>query len=72
MTEVEKNFIISESSNLEYNDMVQILVIVKRYGKEYIMEKSDGCRINLNKLPEEGVMQIYRFMKSIFDLDDDF
>jgi hypothetical protein len=72
MAEIEKNFILSESPNLEYDDLVEILVIAKRYGKDFIMEKGDGCRINLNKLPEDAVMQVYRYMKSTLELEDDY
>jgi hypothetical protein len=72
MAEIEKNFILAESSNLEYDSKVEILMIVKRYGEKYIMEKGDGCRVNLNKLPEDAVLQIYRYMKSILEMDDDY
>lgn len=72
MSETDKNFILSEALNLEPSDYVEILGIVKRYGKEYIMEKGDGCRINLNKLPEDAVMKIYRYMKTVLETDDDY
>ena len=72
MAEIEKNFILAESSNLEYDDKVSILAIVKRYGKQFIMEKGDGCRVNLNRLPEDAVLQIYRYMKITLEMDDDY
>ena len=72
MSEVEKNFVLSESPNLEYEDYIEILVITKRYGEEYIMEKGAGCYINLNKLPNDALMQIYHYMKSSLELDEDY
>jgi len=61
--DAEMNFILSESPNLDYEDRIEILIIVKQYGTENIIERKDGSRIRLNKLPEEAVIQIYNFMK---------
>jgi hypothetical protein len=61
--DAEKNFIISESPNLEAEDRIEILVIIKQHGIEHVIEKRDGCRIRLDKLPPEAVMQIYDYMR---------
>lgn len=66
----EINFILSESPNLDYDDRIEILIIVKQYGTEYIIEKKDGSRIRLNQLPEEAVMQIYDFMRRRLEITD--
>jgi len=68
--DAEKNFILSESPNLDYDDRVEILVIVKQHGIDYIIEKKDGCRIRLNKLPIEAIMQIYDFMRRRLEVVD--
>ncbi len=67
--EIEKEFIISESSNLDNDDRVEILMIVKRYDVKYVIEKKDGCRVRLDKLPEDAVMQIYDFMRRRLEID---
>jgi hypothetical protein len=68
--DAEKNFILSESPNLDYTDRVEILVIVKQHGIEHIIEKKDGCRIRLDKLPSDAVMQIYDFMRRRLEVNE--
>lgn len=66
----EVDFILSESPNLDYEDRIEILVIVKQYGTENIIERKDGSRIRLNKLPDEAVAQIYDFMRRRLETTD--
>ena len=68
--EIEKEFIVSESSNLDREDRIEILNIVKRYDIKFIKEKRDGSRVRLDRLPEDAVMQIYDFVRRRIEIGD--
>ena len=65
--DAEIDFILSESKNLVVQDRIEILIIVRQYGENFIIEKKDGCRIQLNKLPSEAILRIYDYMRRKFE-----
>jgi hypothetical protein len=68
--EAEIDFILSESKNLAVQDRIEILIIVRQYGENYIIEKKDGSRIQLTKLPTEAILRIYDYMRRKFETND--
>lgn len=68
--DAEIDFILSESKNLSVQDRIEILTIIQQYGNNYIIEKKDGCRILLNKLPSEIVLRIYDYMRRKLETND--
>lgn len=68
--DAEIDFILSESKNLVVQDRIEILIIVRQYGENYIIEKKDGCRIQLNKLPSEAILRIYDYMRRKLETND--
>ena len=68
--DAEIDFIHSESKNLTVLDRIEILVIVRQYGENYIIEKKDGCRIQLNKLPQDAILRIYDYMRRKLETND--
>lgn len=68
--DAEIDFILSESKNLVVQDRIEILIIVRQYGENYIIEKKDGSRIQLNKLPSEAILRIYDYMRRKFETND--
>lgn len=68
--DAEIDFILSESKNLVVQDRIEILIIVRQYGENFIIEKKDGCRIQLNKLPAEAIMRVYDYMRRKFETND--
>lgn len=61
--DAEVDFILSESKNLGVDDRIEVLIIVRQYGEDHIIEKKDGCRIRLDKLPSEAILRIYDYMR---------
>lgn len=68
--DAEIDFILSESKNLTVQDRIEILIIVRQYGENFIIEKKDGCRIQLTKLPSEAILRIYDYMRRKFETND--
>jgi hypothetical protein len=68
--DAEIDFILSESKNLGVQDRIEILIIVRQYGENYIIEKKDGCRIQLNKLPSDAIIRIYNYMRRKLETND--
>lgn len=68
--DAEIDFILSESKNLAVQDRIEILIIVRQYGESYIIEKKDGCRVQLNKLPHEAILRIYDYMRRKLETND--
>lgn len=68
----QKKFICEEAIHLKKVDKIDILKMISRLSKEKIKESSDGCRINLDLLSEEMIMQIYNLMCRRLGLEKKF
>ena len=70
--DAEVNYILSEIQNLDHMQMVGILNIVNEHNQtNLVMEKSDGSRLQLQKLPERVVLRIYNYMKSLLNYGEE-
>jgi hypothetical protein len=65
-----KETIVNEIVNLHLEDKREIKNMIKRYDSAKLQEFGDGIRINLDKLPDDLVMAIYKIMKYKLGLDD--
>ena len=57
--DVEKEMICTELLNLDRKAKIAILAIIKKYDENKILRFSDGCRVDLNTLPESVLTTIY-------------
>jgi len=56
----KKTFIISEVDNLDFDDKIHILdVLRQQIPPKSIKEHADGCRINLDKLTDDIINKIH-------------
>jgi len=55
--------IVQDALNLDKENRVHVAKIIYRHNQELIHMKADGCRIILNKLPEEVINEIYNFIQ---------
>lgn len=63
MTEVQMQSIVRDAINLDKDDKIQVMLMVRRYDSKLINFNVDGCRIILNRLPEEVIKEIHNFIK---------
>jgi len=72
--EVYKEIICSEAIHLSRDDCIDILITILRYSKtpgQYVKEyEKEGSRIDLNKLPNSVIIEIYNLVKRRLDLDN--
>ena len=66
--EVEKRMIISEIKNLNKENKLVILSIIKNYDQSIIYEQKDGCRVDLDKLPSDIIETILNKIKLMLSL----
>lgn len=62
MSTTQKQFICEDAIYLTKQDRIDILRMVSRSSKNQIKESLDGCRINLDSLSKELIVQIYNLM----------
>lgn len=56
----KKTFIITEADNLDFDDKLHILDILRQQmPSKSIREHADGCRINLDKLNDDIINKIH-------------
>ena len=66
---LEKEIFCSEILNLSREYKISILTIIKNHDRNKIQIFSDGCRIDLDSLPESVISAIYGKMKYILNLE---
>lgn len=68
--EIKKQYICSEVLHLTQSDKIKILSIVMRYDKNLVKSFKDGSRINLEKLPENIIVNIYDYIHYKVEQDE--
>lgn len=64
----KKYYIIKNCTKLSYPDKIYILNIIKiNIDNNLISECSDGCRINLDRLPDELINRLYTIVENKFN-----
>lgn len=62
--EDKKKFICANTKNVNREDRVEIGIAFVRSGlKSHLKESSDGCRINLNNIPEQSINNVYNILQ---------
>ena len=63
--EQKKEFIINSCTRLQYPDKMFVLNIIKNHiDTPCITEGADGCRINLDKLPDELIIRLFNIVEN--------
>jgi hypothetical protein len=55
--------IVRDAINLNKEDRVQVMLMIRRHNSNLPNFQVDGCRIILNKLPEELINKIFNFIQ---------
>ena len=64
-TRLKKIYITNNAEELVYEDRLYLLNILKQHlPEEKITENADGCRINLDSLPDEIINKLHYIMKN--------
>ena len=63
MSEVQMQSIVRDALNLDRENRKQVMLMIRRHNSSAVNFKADGCRIILNKLPEELIREIYNFIQ---------
>lgn len=63
MTEVQMQSIVRDAINLDKEDKIRVMIMVRRHNSKLVNFKADGCRIILNNLPEGVINEIYNFIR---------
>jgi len=63
---MEKNYIIKYASELPKKDRQLLLSFIKQRTNK-ISECGDGCRINLDRLPDDTIHNLYLLVKNRID-----
>ena len=58
-----KRTICAEAKNLVYEDKVEIIRLIKSYDSSKLKSAPNGTHIDLSKLPDSVIMEIYGFIK---------
>jgi len=61
----KKLYIINSCTRLQYHDKMFILNTIKNHiDNNLITESADGCRINLDKLPDDLILRIFNIVEN--------
>jgi hypothetical protein len=67
--ELEKQMICSELNQLDKDNKIRILSIIKKYDESKIQKFSDGSRVDLDSLSDEVIELIYSKLNYILKLE---
>jgi hypothetical protein len=68
--DVYRYAISAESIRFAHDDKLQIMKMVKRFDQSKIQRFSDGSRVNLSRLPDYLIKQMYEYVRRRFNLID--
>lgn len=68
-TILKKLMIKDKANDLVYDDRLYVLQILKQHlSPEKIIENADGCRVNLDTLPDELISKIHHIINTRLEI----
>jgi hypothetical protein len=61
-TKSKKLFIIKTSARLPKHELINLLSMLVNEGTVDVLQHSDGCRVNLDKLNDHLIIKLYEYI----------